>query len=442
MLKLSRIVSALALLVSASVVLAAPITLDDFDADIGLDSRWTAGAGMKAQRVEAPKNAALEGVEGRMLRVMPQASAGLFRLGIEPRPKFEAGERFQLCINAPQATKEKPLVFEFIAMEGRGKSRYWRKVTIDRPGWQLVEIPLRWMRPGDGRVPRWKAIDGFGVFVRDGGTLEMDRIELIPGDGEDPSILSVKQIATTAFEKTPTRIIERDGFTLITDADALDADKTFAALATMKKSVERDLPGLHASERSAVLLVFAQDNAYREFWPRFAALFDAQIGKPTAGGFTAMGIATTSYSDQFGPVRPVYVHEACHAMLADRLRVGNRGEWLHEGLATRYTLAVSGEKLDRVVRDALDEPGKRMEFDKLVGGEPIPIFRYWQAASVIEWLLEDAGRAKRFHKAVASMSDSGSTDLRKIAEPVFGMTLSEMETAWLAWAKAKYEDKK
>lgn len=426
------------LLMLAPSVRAAPITLDDFDGDAPFASRWTATSKATAARVAAPEDVNVEGVQGRMLRFTAEASAGLYRLGIEPRPKFETCDRFLLRVHAPTATKEKPVIFELIALEGRGQSKYWRKITVEAPGWRVIEVPLRWMRPGDGRAPRWNAIDGYGIFVREGGTLELDGIELIPGEGDAPASLTPQQIAAAAFDKAAARIIEREGFTLITDAAALDADKTFAALAAMKKTLEHELPGLPPASRSAMLLVFAEDKAYREFWPRFAASFDAQISKPTAAGFTAMGLATTSYSDQFGPVRPVYVHEACHALLADRLRLTNRGEWLHEGLATRYTLAVSGEKLDRLVRDALDEPTKRMPLDQLLTGEPIPLFRYWQAASVIDWLLDDADRARRFNKAIAAMSEAGSTDLRKIAEPTLGMKLSDMETAWLAWARMRY----
>ncbi|MDQ3621808.1 MAG: hypothetical protein M3463_04865 [Verrucomicrobiota bacterium] len=163
-----------------------------------------------------------------------------------------------------------------------------------------------------------------------------------------------------------------------------------------------DLPFLEESSDLAPLLVFSSRDAYRAFPARLAAKLNAEATVPRAGGFTVFGIATSFWDPEQGSLRPVYTHEFVHALLSDRLRLDNRGEWLHEGLASRYQLRFHPqENFGAIVADGLAAASRRLPLERLCDGQPIPSNRYWQALTVAGMLLQQekyAPRAGRLFK--------------------------------------------
>ena len=199
-----------------------------------------------------------------------------------------------------------------------------------------------------------------------------------------------------------------------------------------------DLPTLPAPPRPAPLLVFAADGDYRAFWPRFARRFEAAMAAPRSGGFTALGVASAAAAADPAAIRPVFVHEASHALMGPMLGLDNRGEWLLEGLATRYQLAFSGQDIAPIARAGLADARGRATFEDLLDGEPIPEARYWQAALVIDWMLADPARRERLLAALGAMRRRGSTDLRPLARGYFGVPMADLESSWLAWARGRF----
>lgn len=120
------------------------------------------------------------------------------------------------------------------------------------------------------------------------------------------------------------------------------------------------------------------------------------------------------------------------------LGLDNRGEWLLEGLATRYQLAFSGQDIGPVLRAGLADARGWTPFEDLLYGEPIQEARYWQAALVIDWMLADPSRRDRFFAALEAMRRRGSTDLRPLVQGRFGVTLAEIESSWLAWSRERF----
>jgi hypothetical protein len=137
-------------------------------------------------------------------------------------------------------------------------------------------------------------------------------------------------------------------------------------------------------------------------------------------------------------VRPVYVHEICHALCEQTLGLGNAGEWLQEAMANRYALDVSRQDLSPLVRQGLEDPAARSSLGELLNGEPIALNRYWQAVAVLEWLLADDARRQQLWAVLPEFRTRGSTDLRPLAEATFGLTLDQMDQAWRDWAATRY----
>ena len=186
-----------------------------------------------------------------------------------------------------------------------------------------------------------------------------------------------------------------------------------------------------------VLMIFARQEHYRVFWRQLGQLFNSIVPVVNSEGYTIFGIAGSTYSpEQFGGVRPVFVHEACHALLTQVVGVPNRSEWLHEGIANFYQLRWSKQKIHELTR-AMIERGRHVPLAKLLDGNRISQRDYAQAVLFVKWLMEDKSRRQQFESAMLEMKQRSSTRLEPLLKKNFKTTIAEMEKAWLTWARAK-----
>ena len=108
-------------------------------------------------------------------------------------------------------------------------------------------------------------------------------------------------------------------------------------------------------------------------------------------GCGVSGVSGSYYSDDFGAVRPVYVHEFCHALLAQALGLSNASEWLHEGLASHYQLRWLKESARELLAQRI-ATGRLLSLETLANGKPIEVDAYADAALLIDWFLADKER--------------------------------------------------
>ena len=421
---------------------AGALVLDDFE-DPGIGGRWQAFGALKAARVPVPGGAdGVEGVSGSALLVDGGPGASLRTRPIPDGPDLSRFDRAVLRVNAPGASAEAPVVFEVHFYAADRRAWRWRKVSLDREGWQELRLPLAYFRPGGGTSPSWEEVDRLGFYLRTDAELMLDGLELVPGASEEAAELSVDQLLRDAFgPESETRVLRRSPFVVLTDSPDVPEGPLLDALEAMDRRTREDFPNLPEPTGPVWLLIFAEDADYRAFWPRFARQFAGEMGPPGSGGFTALGIASAScLPDDPDAVRPVFVHEASHALMARMLGLASEGSWLFEALGTRYQLDVSGQDLGPIVRQGLADPSARSPLDELLDGEPVPETRYWQAATVVDWLLDDPGRRAAFHLAVDAMRARGSADLRPLAPEFLGGDLDTLEPAWLDWLRRSYGD--
>ena len=409
---------------------------EDFDRAEGLAGRWEGIGTIRASRVPVT-GATIPGVAGKMVRVEAQPRSSLRTAPLPGRPALDRCERIVFRVDAASATPARPVVLEVQFFAAGRRAWWWRKVELDRPGWRQVDLPLSDFRTGGG-LPSWEEVDRLGFSFRTGATLGLDGIELRRGRAPDVAYLSIPELGREAFGARPARVLRRGPFAVSTDEPRLDEARLLDALEAMYGRTRADLPGLPAPSRPVPLLIFAADRDYREFWPRFARRFEAEMAAPRSGGFTALGVGSAPGATDPATIRPVFVHEASHALMGQMLGLDNRGEWLLEGLATRYQLAFSGQDIGPIVRAGLADARGRTPLEDLLDGEPIPETRYWQAALVIDWMLADPGRRERFLAALGAMRRRGSTDLRPLVRGHFGVTLADIESSWLAWARERF----
>ena len=307
--------------------------LEDFDQPGGLGERWTASEGMFLERTAVPGDVRHEGVTGRMLKVKAVAGGYFASKPDFPAPRFEASSAVKFRMKALGASEEEPLVFEFQAYAKERKAWRWRKVTIDSTGWQTVELPTRYFRHSGSAYLPWKETRRFAFRFRNAGRIELDGIELVDAPVDThPSTISLEELARLAFG--PKGRIHRSGsFAILTDEPRLKPAETFAELDRMLNMFLADFPGAKLPAQPIPLLIFSNESRYRSFWGDLSAKFNSQGPVPPSGGYAMLGIAGSFYDPAQGSVRPVYVHEACHALIARSLGIASQGGWLQEGLA-------------------------------------------------------------------------------------------------------------
>lgn len=397
----------------------------DFDGPGQAVAGWQAGGRGKI-RAEGVHSAPAG--SGRHLLVHADPGTTVQTVSI-PLPQLARCAAFTFRVRAAAATPAEPAILEaqfYTPQDGW----LWRKVTLADGAWRTVEVPLRWLRWSGRHVPRIEEVDRFGFWFRTGGTYELDDLRFVAG-GDGAASLSEAELVAVAFGPAATvRRFERRPFVVLTDAPDLAGEAVLEALLRMAAAVRRDLPELELPTDPVRLLVFAEDAAYRAFWPRFATRLAADVRPPRSDGFTMMGIASSSVGD--ASVRPVYVHEAAHALLEPMLRLSNASEWLHESLAVRYQVEFMGGGLEPALRNAVARD-RLPSLADLTDGKPIAQRDYAFAGSFVSWLLAEPLRAAGLQDALGAMRARGHTALAPVVEESLGAPLAELEHAWHAW---------
>ncbi len=406
---------------------------------------WAAQGELKAERGEGPalEEAAALGPAGQAVKIQAEARSVIFTKSDRVACDWPATRSLSLWVyrSPEEAERRASTTIEVQFYEKNGKSRFWRVANLEHTGWKQVRVPLSWTRWGGNYIPEWKEVNRLAIFFRTPGELWIDSIAVEPGTAAAGAEITVEELAALAFpgeEEGTIRRFAREPVLVLTNAPKLEGEELAAHLLRVTEAVEADLPFLEKPAAIAPLLVFAEEEQYRQFIPRLAEQLASQGRPPTSGGFTTQGIATSSWSEEYGTLRPVFAHEYVHALLADRLRIANSGEWLHEGIAVRYQLRFHPqENFAALVRGALADPAAQRPLVELTNGEPISTRHYWQAATLVDWLFTEKNRP-RLHELVKAMREAGSTNLSPHVETVLGTNWKALEAEWREYCETTY----
>ena len=147
-----------------------------------------------------------------------------------------------------------------------------------------------------------------------------------------------------------------------------------------------------------------------------------------------VGIAGSYYDPAQGSVRPVYLHEACHVLIARSFGIASQGGWLQEGLANYYQLRW-GKKDTGVFAKNLLAKRRMVPLGKLLDGSTVELKNYAQVALFIEWIL--ATRKERLLPVIRAMAKQGSSALEPLAKVHFGGSIPRLEKEWIRWLKTR-----
>jgi hypothetical protein len=317
-----------------------------------------------------------------------------------------------------------------------------RKAT----GWTELRWSLASWRWADDRVGDWSEAASLVLQVSSRrGEVWLDEIRMTPGTrGEASAMPDQDWLKQLAFADRKSRVVCEDGVLVGTDAvDELSQDD-LKRLAVQMKRVREWMGRLFGGAVRPVgkgapvaLLILRDRKDYVLFFRRLGEAWNVEIAPPDTGGYTVQDIAASTYSREYGIDRPVYLHEAVHAMAARNLRLLNgspRHSWIEEGLANYLQVCVYPKSLDRktyVVNFArpIDRGGKtffkplKTVLSGLAGAES-----YAQLGSIVGYLV--AERPEWLGKIARALADG--EDLEKVLKDC-GTSIDELEKAWFAW---------
>src|SRR5439155_18020131 len=134
------------------------------------------------------------------------------------------------------------------------------------------------------------------------------------------------------------RTLETRDVQLLTNAKSLELECLAAQCGLVAKQMRSELLFLTEPARGPLLIVFQNAAEYRRFVRRHARRLNVPLEPPESTGFTLQGVSSSSWDEEYGSLRPVFVHEFVHGYLCRASRFPCHGEWLHEGLATYFQL--------------------------------------------------------------------------------------------------------
>lgn len=433
----------------AALFATAPLFAEDrllFDFDTGrLADAWSV-VGVGQASLEATPAGAPDGdnsPRGQAAQLECRQTAAFFtRAGLVPADWSDFSNLVAWVYrDEAEANARSRTVLEIQLVEPDGKARFARRIDLDRFGWQKLELPLDGFRWGEGRVPQWQKIDRLGFVLRGGGRVAVDSISLREGPPRS-ALLMLDEVSAIAFPDAPADGPKRfasDRVELLGDAPRLDAEILASHLAKVAAAVFEDLPFLERRAGSGRLLIFATRESYRAFPARLAKTLGAAGPVPKSQGFTLHGLATSFWDDKLGTLRPVYTHEFVHSLASNCGLLQNNGEWLQEGLASRYQLRFHPQaNVGAIVKNGLTIESSRLPLDRLCQGKPIPMDRYWQAMTLVDMLVTDAKYREKFPALFEAFAAAGSTDLAPHLAPILGKTWDQLTTDWQAWCRERY----
>lgn len=412
-------------------------TLFDFE-ERALSVDWQGSGRIESARLELardklPPGAMPGGPAGFGVRLKSPGGGGLFSKGFAAPVDWRSTAELELWVyrSADEAAARAASLIDVQLLSQDGKTKFFRKVELSHTGWRKLELPLRHFAWGSATVPRWTGVARVGLWMRDAGEIVVDGIGIETSANPRAADLRSDELEKLAFPNaapeavrkvdTPTRLV-------MTDAPDFDLDAYQKHLDSVEAALVADLPFVAPPSVRPVLIVFAEEQQYRRFAPKLAGLFQQVAREPRADGFTARGIATSSWKGT--EPRPVFTHEYVHSWLSVRADLDNRGEWLQEGLASRYQLRFHQQDLKPAITAAMRHATQRMPLSELANGRAIPLNRYWQAATLTGFLIESESLRAKLPEFFRAARLAGDTDLGPNLRPVFGLEWPELESQW------------
>ena len=378
----------------------------------------------------------------------PEANVAQLRLVLPPTANPAGRERFTAAVRAPGATQK--IELRWFALDAKHQPLFQRRFDLE-PGeqWVRLDEPLRAWRWDNRRVGDWDEVRSVAVVVAAPNVKRID-LDDVRFTGVADEKRNAEWLLNLAFADRPRESAHADGLLVATDAvDAFAPQDLNRLLDEMRRTrawlrktfgdADRPTDDHHAP---AALLVFKSAEQYPAFYARLGAEWRVTIGAPKSQGYTVQDIATSTYDAKLGPRRPVYFHEAVHAVVARELRLlasHDAHRAMQEAIANYLQVCVHPRSLPRSAyvknfAQPIDPSGNGF-FKPLetLFTKPVTTKEYAQLASLAAFLVEKDPKLLR--ELARGLAD-GETATEVLARG--GTSWPQLQAAWLAWGRQRY----
>jgi len=384
----------------------------------------------------------------QLVPTKPDANLAQLRMSL-PAGSTPAGrEMLAAAVRAPGATQKMEL--RWYALDAKNRPLFQRRFDLE-PGeqWVRLDEPLRTWRWDNRRVGDWDEVTSIALVVASPNVKRID-LDDVRFTGVADEKRNVEWLLDLAFAERPRETAQGDGLLVATDAiDAFAPADLNRLLDQMRRTrtwlrnifgdVDRPTDDHHAP---AALLIFKQPADYPDFFKRLGAAWRVEIGAPLHGGYTVQDIASSTYDPKLGPRRPVYFHEAVHAVVSRELHLlagseAHRG--LQEGIANYLQVGLYPTSLPRSAyvkqfAQPVDPSGggffKPLE---MLFSKPVTTKEYAQAASVVAFLVEKDPKLLRELARGLADGESATQVLTR-----GGTSWQQVQNAWFAWGQERF----
>jgi hypothetical protein len=378
-----------------------------------------------------------------------EARAGAVRLPPLDAGAFVGRDHLSAMLRAPQA--EKQVALRWLAQDEKGETLFQRRFELPAGGaWVRIDEPLEAWRWGDDQAGDWDEVKRLALRIETPAVrVDLDDVRL-SGTLDEKS--RIAHLLALAYERRDRRMVTDEELLVATDAVDAFQDADLKRLLLDMQAIRAMLGRVFGQAvrpiddaAPACLLIFRSDDDESAFLERLGKSWRAAIAPPGSQGYTVQDIASSTYRAELGVRRPVYLHEATHAIVAHDLRLltGNDAHTpLQEGLANYVQLCFFPQSLDAKTYPAnfgkpVDRSGKGF-FKPLetLFARRATTRDYAQLASVIAYLIDaDQPLLRDLAAGVAHGVSAGDVLRRR------GADWQALEDAWYAWGRARFAGK-
>ena len=400
----------------------------------------------------AAKVSADGGAEGKsyvqLAPTKPDANLAQLRISLPAKANPAGRESFSAAVRAPGATETVEL--RWYALDAANRPLFQRRFDL-APGekWVRLDEPLRTWRWDNRRVGDWDEVASVAVVVASPNVKRID-LDDVRFTGVADEKRNVDWLLDLAFADRPREVAHADGLLVATDAiDAFTPADLNRLLDQMRRTrtwlrktfgdADRPTDDHHAP---ATLLIFKSAADYPGFYDRLGEQWRVKIGAPESQGYTVQDIATSTYDAKLGTRRPVYFHEAVHAVVSRELRLlagHDQTRPLQEAIANYLQVSLYPESLPRsayvkqFARPIDPSGGGFFKPLEMLFAKPVTTKEYAQLASVAAFLVETNPQLLRELARGVADGETASDVLAR-----HDMTWPRLQEAWYAWGQQRF----
>jgi len=183
--------------------------------------------------------------------------------------------------------------------------------------------------------------------------------------------------------------------------------------------------------RPVAIAIYNKPADYHKLWQRVGAHYNGRFGKVVTEGYSYRVFCATSYgsAEAFARRRGVVAHEFAHVWLYQNRRLANDGNWLTEGIANAVQLRIAPDSGNRADFARWMERGRMLPLKRLMDQPRIAPKDYWQAATLIETLLDRPASAPNPLPAVIAAYNRGDSAYA-IVTKTLGTDFAALQSRW------------